>query len=173
MAMIYTLLKLSETQVGLAQGNFFKSFLSWYITIYIYIYTHIIMFVGSFFPAIKQSQIYKFYGFFRWVSVNSPPGARRRNHLQGDSWSLGQSDPTNIHGRSMACKNGETTRNSVPLKMRDKIRIPFLQRASCFESIHEIEITYVQVGITVVVSLSCSSWFCDPDIPKLVQFVYI
>ena len=90
-AIVHTPLKLSDADVGLAQGIKKKAFFHG-TSPYIYIYTHrhTIMFVGSFFPAIKHANLWVL-----WVEF-LPPGARRRNHLQGDSRNLGQ-DSRNKH----------------------------------------------------------------------------
>ena len=81
-AIVDTPLKLSDTDVGLAQGIFFNVF---FHATSPFIYKHIIMFVESFFPAIKQANL-RVHPGLSWVSAARSKKEKPSTRRFTESW---------------------------------------------------------------------------------------
>ena len=112
-AIVYTPLKLSDTDVGLAQGIFLT--FSFMVHHHLYIYKHTIMFVGSFF---SSHQTRKSTSSMSWVSAARSKKKKPSTRRFTESWTR-LTEQTSMAGVCPA-KMGEP-RNHVPLKMRDNI----------------------------------------------------
>ena len=83
--------------------------------LHVYIYISIQSCLLEVFFQPSNTQIYEFYELSFCRQEQEEETIYKEIH-----GILDKTHGTNIHGRSMACKNGET-RNYVPLKMRDNI----------------------------------------------------
>ena len=117
------------------------------------------MFAERFFPAIKQANLRVL-----WVEF-LPPGARRRNHLQGDSRNLGQ-DSRNKHPWQEYGLQKWGNAKLCAFKDEGQHTSHFCRECLVLNRYMKMWISYVQVGITVVVSLSSDVLLWLTDISK-------
>ena len=119
---------------------------------HIYIYTHIGIqscLLEVFFQP-SNTQIYEFYELSFCRQEQEEETIYKEIH-----GILDKTHGTNIHGRSMACKNGGNAKLCA-FKDEGQHTSHFCREFLVLNRYMKMWISYVQVGITVVVSLSCS-----------------